>query len=268
MEKREMAEVLHKVKMMLPTWAPKEINEELAALWCAVLKDYPDAEIKKAFFTAMNTLTEWPAPATIKRLCMGSGLSDEEIGQDVAARIEESISRFGYTGHDRAQAFIGEIGWEVVRQSGGWRHICDVTTNDMLPSSRKQWRELATVVSKKFHTTGGNVGPALPRGANTGNPALAAAMSVALAPRGVSVAGTKQCRCPQCADGRPHNCIPEDCPTYVLEPIAPTPYADECTPEKHPQCHAKGEYLFPCSVQEKHDREKKWANYKDDKPWE
>jgi hypothetical protein len=51
-------------------------------------------------------------------------VSTDAQAQEIAGRITESISKFGYTGGAQAKAFIGEIGWSVVQRFGGWAEIC------------------------------------------------------------------------------------------------------------------------------------------------
>lgn len=172
----EMGRSLMRLKSVLPQWAPKEIDRDLCLIWLNVLKDYSDQQIKDAFLKAASDLTEWPAPATIKRICLGSNKTDEENGQEIASRIEGAIIKFGYNSPERAKEFVGELGWQAVLQCGGWVHVCEVKS-DELPSSRKQWREVATLVSKNFFTLGANLPPALPEAKN---PVLQAALKLAI----------------------------------------------------------------------------------------
>lgn len=176
MNAEEMGRSLTRLKSVLTQWAPKEIDRDLCMIWLNVLKDFTDQQIRDAFLKAATDLTEWPAPATIKRLCLGCNKSDEEIGQDIASRIEGAIYKFGYTSPERAKEYIGDLGWHVVEQFGGWPRICEIET-DQLPSSRKQWRELAAIVAKNFYTKGDNLPPSLPE---KKNPILAAALRIAL----------------------------------------------------------------------------------------
>lgn len=176
MNVEDIGRSLTRLKMVLTQWAPKEIDRDLCLIWLNVLKDFSDQQIKDAFLKAATELTDWPAPATIKRLCQGCNKTDEEIGQEIASRIEGAIYKFGYSSADKAKEFIGELGWKVVLQCGGWVTICEVET-DQLPSSRKQWRELAAIVSKNYYTSGDNLPPGLPE---KKNPVLAAALKLAI----------------------------------------------------------------------------------------
>lgn len=51
-------------------------------------------------------------------------VSTDAQAQEIAGRITESISRFGYVGGVKAREYIGEIGWSVVQRFGGWAEVC------------------------------------------------------------------------------------------------------------------------------------------------
>ena len=107
MNQNQMARLLTGLKLALPQWAPSEINTELSNVWLIALNDFDDRTIKKAMIEAMQNLTSWPAPATIKRLCLGTNQTDEQIGSEIASRIEGAISRFGYSNPEGAAKSIG-----------------------------------------------------------------------------------------------------------------------------------------------------------------
>lgn len=65
----------------------------------------------------------FPSPARLQKY-LRPQVSVDAQAQEIAGRITQSISKFGYTGHEDAKAFIGEIGWTVVHRFGGWAHIC------------------------------------------------------------------------------------------------------------------------------------------------
>lgn len=188
MTAEEIGRSLTRLKMVLTQWAPKEIDRDLCLIWLNVLKDYSDQQIRDAFLKAATELTEWPAPATIKRLCQGCNKTDEENGQEIASRIEGAICSVGSNRYavcpeeteshrQKLLARVGEMGLEVIRQCGGWNHVCGMNSYSELVSARKQWREIATIVSKNYFTNGGNLPPALPE---KKNPVLQAALKLAI----------------------------------------------------------------------------------------
>lgn len=68
--------------------------------------------------------TRFPIPSQIIDLVKPQ-VNDDALAREAAIRIQQAIAKFGYMGGDEAQAFIGEIGWQVVRRFGGWRYICE-----------------------------------------------------------------------------------------------------------------------------------------------
>ena len=85
-----------------------------------------------------------PLPADIRNLVAPDGpVSDLSIANDIAARIGNAMSRYGYTNSDRAEQHIGPVGWQVVSLLGGWRHICNTVMTDDMRTFHAQCRELA-----------------------------------------------------------------------------------------------------------------------------
>lgn len=57
----------------------------------------------------------------------------------IANQVLEAIARCGpYQTPD-----LGEVGNELVRMEGGWLQICEMVTNDKIPTFKAQWRQLA-----------------------------------------------------------------------------------------------------------------------------
>ena len=81
----------------------------------------------------LNALNVWvkttkqnrhPTPAEIREL-VSPQVNDDALAREAAIRIQQAIAKYGYMGGEDAEAFIGEIGWQVVRRFGGWRYICE-----------------------------------------------------------------------------------------------------------------------------------------------
>jgi len=162
MTREEMAGLLTALKLAVPRWAPPEINHELAGIYLGALKNFDGITIAKAISRAMQNLTEWPPPAKIKRMCLGTDQDDTEIGSEVAARIEGAISSCGHPNWERAKEKIGPVGVKVVEMCGGWHEICNITY-DQLPSARKNWRDLSTQLSRKLYNDNRIDPPSLPQ---------------------------------------------------------------------------------------------------------
>lgn len=63
----------------------------------------------------------------------------------IADKIWSSIERFGSlkSNQDRVRGAIGEVGWQVVENMGGWRVVCDIASYDNVSQLKAQWRESA-----------------------------------------------------------------------------------------------------------------------------
>lgn len=49
----------------------------------------------------------------------------ESTVTEISTKIQTAITRWGYTGGDGAvQRYLGRLGWEVVKRSGGWYNLC------------------------------------------------------------------------------------------------------------------------------------------------
>jgi len=143
--------------------------------WWGMFKDLPLDGFVHACKATLEREEWFPSPARLKRFTMEIYESDVDIGVDIAARIEKAIGSYGYNNATAAEKYIGDIGWQVVDSLGGWVRVCDVNTAD-LASARKQWRDVATIVSRRLITTGSNNPVAIPSASKS--PALDAAFKL------------------------------------------------------------------------------------------
>lgn len=159
-----MGTILSSLRLILPKYAPSEIPLSVCTLWCDAVEEFSDEIIYKAFKHASQNLTEFPTPATIKRLCLGSSQTYEEIAQETAVKIEAAISRIGSNRYDinkdsierhnaKLKEAVGDIGMEVIRLMGGWNIVCEVDYDGLI-SLRKQLRDLSNVVCKRKFLSG------------------------------------------------------------------------------------------------------------------
>lgn len=65
-----------------------------------------------------------PIPAQIRDIACPV-VDTDSAGREIAARIQESITRFGSWQGDLAKAFIGDVGWSIVQSYGGWSRVCE-----------------------------------------------------------------------------------------------------------------------------------------------
>lgn len=82
--------------------------------------------------------------------------------QEVADRIGAAIKNIGSYRSQDAKEAIGELGWEVVRQCGGWQAVCSVESEKDLAIAKAGWRETAKWVATKAKAGALGQKPALP----------------------------------------------------------------------------------------------------------
>lgn len=162
MDRTEFSKIVIALSTALPRYAPNFSDKMVLALWHQNLSDYTVDQLRFAASHVMRNMDTFPSLAVIRRIIESQGYdSPDEIGTEIAARIEKAISRFGYCRSGDAMDYLGELGERVVQMMGGWQAVCDVTTNE-LPSFRKKARDLAQIVFKKQIDGRGEKPPALP----------------------------------------------------------------------------------------------------------
>lgn len=124
----------------------KLIPEQLDMFIEDLLDLSPD-ELTRAVYAYRNDPESrfFPRPAQLKALLKPS---DDVQARDVAARIATALGRFGGRDNlEKAKAFIGELGWQVVRMQGGWEELSSIPSMSELVNRQAQWRELAKSVT-------------------------------------------------------------------------------------------------------------------------
>ena len=66
----------------------------------------------------------FPAPVAL-RSYLKPEASPDAVANEVASRIRQAISKFGWPNPEDAKVYIGELGWKVVERSGGWTYLCE-----------------------------------------------------------------------------------------------------------------------------------------------
>ncbi len=113
------------------------------------LSKFSEDQVLKALDGLIFKCEFFPDIAKIAREIEESGANISDESNSTASKIIAAISEVGPYEVIRAKEQIGEIGWCVVERFGGWPLLCKVT-NDQLPSTRAQLRDLSkSVLSEK-----------------------------------------------------------------------------------------------------------------------
>lgn len=106
-----------------------DLDKTKISMMIDVINDaYPECDASQILKAIKNYRDDhknsiFPSPAKLNQYLRPKVLIDAQANE-IVSRIVQSISRFGYTGHKQASAFVGEIGWGVVRRLGGWEYLC------------------------------------------------------------------------------------------------------------------------------------------------
>jgi hypothetical protein len=77
------------------------------------------------------------------RLRVAPETAVEDDANFIVNRVIRSIARIGPYETAKARVAIGEIGWAIVQDQGGWEQTCAMLTNDNMGTLKAQWRDLA-----------------------------------------------------------------------------------------------------------------------------
>ena len=122
-------------------------------------------QMKNAMDSLMRKLDHFPSISDLNNELGNGGTTLEEDSREAAARIIAAVSRYGYNNPKEAEEYIGELGWHVVKLSGGWVNVCESLTNSNTPQLSSQYRSLALAQAKKS-LSGRTKPPALPASKN------------------------------------------------------------------------------------------------------
>jgi hypothetical protein len=103
----------------------RQLTPEVLAMMLDDLADLPfekTMESMKAYRLNPNNRA-FPMPAQIRAL-VTPAVDIDSAAREIAARIAGAITKYGWARGEDAHAFIGETGWAIVRDLGGWSHLC------------------------------------------------------------------------------------------------------------------------------------------------
>jgi hypothetical protein len=120
-----MSQRVKEMIILTANYYQRTLNQPVLEMYLEDLEGHDEEKIVQAYKTYRKDPRNksFPLPAQILDI-MNPQVSTDAQAQEIAGRITESISKFGYTGGAQAKAFIGEIGWSVVQRFGGWAEIC------------------------------------------------------------------------------------------------------------------------------------------------
>ena len=147
-ERTEFAKSLY----LLARECGKELNDDLMALYSRALEPMGYDEASHAVrFILMSRRSNEPFPTP--REIMDAIPHDEQMSPDeIANRMCGAIAKFGSYNAKDAEAYIGAIGWKIIRDGGGWSNLCLHMRPDQMPTVRAQWRKQIEAAQSRERT--------------------------------------------------------------------------------------------------------------------
>lgn len=141
----------HGLLAIFATNSKVSLNQVMIRVYDKAVEPYGYENASKALTILMNEVKSWQMP-TPKQITdkIEMKASPLEAANQIVGKIFESVSRFGYMQATETKEYVGTIGWEVIKQFGGWSHICQELGLSLdKASSRAQMRDLALSLLNK-----------------------------------------------------------------------------------------------------------------------
>lgn len=143
--------------------AGRTLSDDVLKMYATDLADLPDEQVVLAYdqWRRSPKNRRFPLPADIRDLLQPE-TNPEDDAREAATRIITAVRTYGHSNADMAREFIGELGWEVVRLSGGWFNLCASMPNSESRIYLAQFRDLAQSIHHKTKNGSYGTPPALP----------------------------------------------------------------------------------------------------------
>lgn len=103
----------------------KDISIEMAKMSVDALQDLDFDKCVQALIKHMNVNGKfWPKISDIRSL-VSPELDNSDNAKILSLKINEAVSKFGYSNYSKAMEYIGPIGKKVVDRFGGWSYLCE-----------------------------------------------------------------------------------------------------------------------------------------------
>jgi hypothetical protein len=104
----------------------KDIDLEVLTMMVDDLVDLPVTDVLKAYgdYRRDPKMKFFPMPSAIREMIQPT-VSDDARAKEIASRVREAVSKFGWSNPVEAEVYVGSIGWTLVQRFGGWLHICE-----------------------------------------------------------------------------------------------------------------------------------------------
>lgn len=151
MQNKHDVEEFMAILSMFATNSKIQLNQPMIRVYDKAVSAYGYDKALAAITELMNETKVWQMP-TPKQIIdkIQAKQSPSEQANEIVGLIFESIPLFGYMRSQQAREKIGQIGWSIVKQFGGWSYLCQelgITLNKA--TTRAQMRDLAVSLLSK-----------------------------------------------------------------------------------------------------------------------
>jgi len=136
-----------------------QLNDIVIASYDMALAPYGYDAVAEAINEVIanrNGRDPFPSVKEIKRFLPNAEQDDEKKAIDVAARLISAVSKIGSIEGppegerwQKLKAYVGPIGWEIIKNQGGWNSLCEALTYKNMSTFQAQWRGYALALIDK-----------------------------------------------------------------------------------------------------------------------
>lgn len=125
----------------------RQFTTDVIDMYVEFLSDLSMEDVMNAIKAyCMNGKNKFMFNAAQLREIINPEPSPDDVSREIASRITQAVTQYGYCNTSHAREYIGEIGWEVVQRKGGWNHICQNLGVSIDPTVfEAQCRELSKI---------------------------------------------------------------------------------------------------------------------------
>lgn len=159
-ERNELGLILNN----LCNYYSRQSNPATIAMFIEDLENFPLGQIQMAIkkYRQDPKNKTFPLPAQLIDI-LNPSVNPKNEAIEMASKILESISTFGYPNEEKAKEYLGEYGWQIVKRWGGWDYLCkNLGVTIQISTFQAQTRDMAiSLYERNVQGLGGTM-PQLP----------------------------------------------------------------------------------------------------------
>ena len=132
----------------------KEITPEFISMFISSMDNFFKMRLAKYLgalekYTGDSKNKFFPTPIALREY-LDPKLDESDNAKLLSLKINESVSRFGYSNYELAMNYLGPIGKRVVERFGGWNYLCEnLGSNIQVGTFIAQAREVIVSMQKE-----------------------------------------------------------------------------------------------------------------------